>query len=76
MYNKIKIQYPPYTNGDYSCLTWNLTQIYHHTEQPQVRVSLEMEPEACEQNDEISDYTWLLSLTIFFALCSFVLELF
>ena len=73
--SNITINYPSFTRGDYQCLQWTVIIRFFHTEQPQIRIQLDMLPEACAKNDEIS-FSWLNVFTIFFATISFLLELF
>jgi hypothetical protein len=41
-----------------------------------VRISLDLQPDTCDELTAVSSYTWMLVLTILCALTSFVLELF
>lgn len=84
MMDRIQIHYPQFTHGEYNCLEWNVTQRFMHTEQPQIRIGLEMNPKACtsahgqldqSRVDFVAKNSWLLCLTIVLALISMVIEI-
>lgn len=76
--DNITIDYPEYSYGDYQCLTWKIVQRYLHTEQPQIRILLEISPNSCSESSGqnfVATNSWLLGLTIVCAFGSMLAEL-
>lgn len=76
IYKDITINYPRFANKDVDCYEWNVTQRFRHDEQPQVKVSLYMHPQACrvDGDPKISQYYWINIITILCAFASLFLE--
>lgn len=74
----IQVKYAEYSYGDYQCLEWKVVQRYLHTEQPQIRITLEMNPSTCSPeggSSFVAKNSWLLGLTIICAFASMLAEL-
>ena len=77
-FDGIIIKYPDDSDRDVRCYNWTVNQRYYHTEQPQVRVELDFQPDPCSGPDVVylySKYTWLNVIVIILAIASFTLEI-
>ena len=64
---------PDDESRDITCYNWTVNQRYLHDES-QVSVKLDFMPNICSGRHGFSKYTWLSSIIIILALCSFALE--